>query len=92
MYNLIKKLYPICRSITGEGVRESLNIIKGHISINIKEISSGTNVYDWKIPDEWNNLKSIWKDMTMGFTKFFFKNNMELLISDIGLTARKIST
>ena len=79
MYNLIKKLYPICRSITGEGVRESLNIIKEHISINIKEISSGTNVYDWKIPDEWNIKDAYVKNSKGDKIIDFKKHNLHIV-------------
>ncbi len=52
--DLIKELYPICRSITGEGVRRTLNIIKNHVPLEIVEVPSGTKVYDWIIPKEWN--------------------------------------
>lgn len=48
------KLFPINRSITGEGNRKSLNILKEIIPINIIEYQSGTKVYDWTIPPEWN--------------------------------------
>ena len=44
IYDLIKKLYPICRSLTGNGNRETLNIIKNIIPINIKEEISGKNI------------------------------------------------
>lgn len=54
MHSLIKKLYPICRSITGDGVRETLKIIKEQIPIEIYEIKSGTKVFDWTVPKEWN--------------------------------------
>tara|TARA_B110001452_G_C15241337_1_gene429820 strand:- start:8692 stop:9969 length:1278 start_codon:yes stop_codon:yes gene_type:complete len=54
IYDLIKKLYPICRSLTGNGNRETLNIIKNIIPINIKEEPSGKNIYDWTVPKEWN--------------------------------------
>jgi len=54
VYKLIEVLYPICRSITGNGVRETLNIIKKHIPLEISEISTGTKVFDWEIPKEWN--------------------------------------
>ena len=63
MIELIKKLFPICRSITGNGVRESLNIIKEYIpDLDIIEIPSGTQVYDWKIPKEWNIKDAYVKD------------------------------
>lgn len=54
MYEFMKKLYPICRSITGDGVRKTLDIIKEHIPITIHEVPSGTQVFDWTVPKEWN--------------------------------------
>ncbi len=54
IYSFIEEAYPICRSITGNGVRETLNIIKNKVSIKITEIPSGTQVFDWTIPKEWN--------------------------------------
>lgn len=54
MHQLMTKLFPICRSITGEGVRDSLKIIQDEVPINIGSIPSGTKVSDWEIPNEWN--------------------------------------
>ena len=54
MYNLLSELYPICRSITGNGVRKSLKIIKKYIDLEIHEIPTGTKVFDWEVPKEWN--------------------------------------
>ena len=54
MYDLIKKLFPICRSITGNGVRKTLTIIQKEIPIKIHEVPTGTNVFDWTVPKEWN--------------------------------------
>ena len=54
MLQLMEELFPICRSITGNGVRQTLEIIKKHISLETHEIPSGTKVYDWTIPKEWN--------------------------------------
>ena len=45
---------PICRSITGDGVRETLRLIEKHIPVEIHEIPSGTKVFDWIVPKEWN--------------------------------------
>ena len=54
IYSLIEKLFPICRSITGDGVRETLNIISEEIPLIIYNIPTGENVFDWTIPEEWN--------------------------------------
>ncbi len=63
MYRLAERLYPICRSITGNGVRETLAILKEIIPLELTEVPSGTKVLDWEIPDEWN-IKDAWiKDM-----------------------------
>lgn len=54
MYELAERLAPICRSITGNGVRKTLNIVGERIPLKITEVPSGTQVLDWTVPDEWN--------------------------------------
>lgn len=54
MYDLMKELYPICRSITGNGVRKTDEIISKHIPLEMHEVPTGTKVFDWNIPKEWN--------------------------------------
>lgn len=54
MYALMKRLFPICRSITGNGVRETLAIIGEHIPLKTIEVPTGTKVFDWTVPEEWN--------------------------------------
>lgn len=53
-YNLAKRLYPICRSITGNGVRKTLKILQNYIPLKIREIPTGTQAFDWIVPKEWN--------------------------------------
>jgi aminopeptidase-like protein len=54
LHTFASKLYPICRSITGQGVRQTLALIRDRIPIEIREIASGSAVYDWEVPLEWN--------------------------------------
>jgi aminopeptidase-like protein len=54
IYALAAELYPICRSITGNGVRETLGVLAAHIDLEVHEVPTGTAVFDWTIPREWN--------------------------------------
>ena len=53
MYELITVLYPLCRSITGDGTRQTLRIIGRYIPLEVHEVASGTAVFDWTVPKEW---------------------------------------
>jgi aminopeptidase-like protein len=54
LYAHVRSLFPLCRSITGEGLRATLRYIAEHIPLVMREVPSGTRVLDWEIPDEWN--------------------------------------
>jgi aminopeptidase-like protein len=54
MYREIADLYPLCRSITGNGVRQTLRYVADRIPLEIREVPSGTPVFDWTVPKEWN--------------------------------------
>ncbi len=53
-YALMQRLFPLCRSLTGAGVRATFDILSEHIPITRTEVPTGTQVFDWTVPDEWN--------------------------------------
>jgi aminopeptidase-like protein len=59
IYELIEELYPIPRSLTGAGVRETLRRVERHVPFEVFEVLSGTTIYDWVTPNEWN-LRDAW--------------------------------
>jgi aminopeptidase-like protein len=54
IFSFAAEIYPICRSITGNGVRETLRAISAHVPLEMHEVPTGTSVFDWVIPQEWN--------------------------------------
>lgn len=54
IFALAASLYPICRSVAGEGVRETLRVLSRHIPLEIREVPSGTRAFDWTVPLEWD--------------------------------------
>ncbi|MGV9549772.1 DUF4910 domain-containing protein [Streptomyces ardesiacus] len=54
MYALVERMYPLCRSITGDGVRATLRIVDEYIPLHVHEVPTGTQVLDWTVPKEWN--------------------------------------
>ena len=79
LFQLISKLFPICRSITGNGVRKSLSIIGEQIPLKIQEIPSGTKVFDWIVPDEWNISDAYIKDPTGNKIVDFKNSNLHIV-------------
>ena len=84
IYKLCEKLFPICRSITGSGVRKTLSIIDDYISdtgnrLNIYEIPTGTQVFDWTIPKEWNIREAYIEDVDHNRIIDFAENNLHVM-------------
>lgn len=79
MYKLMSELYPLCRSITGNGVRQTLNILKNHIPLKVHEVPSGTKVFDWTVPKEWNIENAYVKNSKGEKIIDFKKSNLHIL-------------
>ena len=54
LYQTVSELYPICRSITGNGLRKSLKSLNQFVPLSLHEVPTGTQVFDWTVPKEWN--------------------------------------
>lgn len=80
MYAMAERLFPICRSITGDGFRQSLGIIREQVpEIQVFEVPSGTEVFDWTVPREWN-IRGGWIRNMRGETIVDFRNcNLHVL-------------
>jgi aminopeptidase-like protein len=79
IYRLISDLYPLCRSITGNGLRESLRRLQHEIPLEIREVPSGTRVLDWIVPNEWNIRDAYVKDSTGTKVIDFRKSNLHVV-------------
>ena len=62
LYDFAERLYPICRSITGDGIRRTLALIQDRIPLQLCEVPTGTEVFDWTVPKEWNIRDAYIKD------------------------------
>ncbi len=79
LFELIGRLYPICRSITGEGVRQTLRILQELIPLEIREVPTGTRVFDWEVPKEWNIHDAFVKDSSGRKIINFANSNLQVV-------------
>jgi aminopeptidase-like protein len=79
LHAFARKLYPICRSITGDGIRQTLSIIGKRIPLKIHEVPSGTAVFDWTVPKEWNIRDAYIKGLDGTRMADFQKSNLHVL-------------
>jgi aminopeptidase-like protein len=88
MHKLMEKLFPIPRSITGEGVRQTLKILKEeHLpELEIKSIPSGEKCFDWEVPKEWKIEEAYLEEVETGKRIVDFKwNNLHVVNYSIGV-------
>lgn len=62
IHQLIAEMYPFFRSITGDGVRSTLEVVQKHVPLEVHEVPTGTKVFDWEVPREWNIREAYIKD------------------------------
>jgi len=79
IFALVRDIYPICRSITGNGVRDTLKILRRYISICVHEVPTGTQVFDWTVPREWNIRDAYIKDESGQKILDFAKSNLHVV-------------
>lgn len=79
MHQLMALLYPICRSITGNGVRQSFEIVSKYIPLTLYEVRTGTKVFDWTVPKEWNIRDAYIKDASGKKIVDFKNSNLHVL-------------
>jgi aminopeptidase-like protein len=90
MHERVCELYPICRSITGDGVRETLRILGRHAPVEIREVPSGTPVLDWTVPPEWN-IRDAWIKNDRGERVVDFRqSNLHVVSYSQPVAARRI--
>src|SRR5215471_19198620 len=79
LHQFAADLYPICRSLTGNGVRQTLAAVQGRIPLVVSEIATGTQVFDWTIPKEWNVRDAYIKDASGERVVDFHDCNLQVL-------------
>jgi aminopeptidase-like protein len=88
LHELVADLYPICRSITGDGVRQTLEIVGREIDLEVHEVPSGTQVFDWTVPREWN-VRDAWVADDSGRRVIDFQaSNLHLMSYSVPVRAR----
>lgn len=79
LFEMVSALYPICRSITGNGLRETLRQLQAHIGLSLHEVPTGTRVFDWVVPKEWNIRDAYIKDNRGKKVVDFQKSNLHVV-------------
>ena len=79
LYAFATQLYPICRSITGDGIRQTLVKISERVPLEVSEVSTGTKVFDWTVPKEWNIRDAYIKDVSGRRLVDFQRSNLHVV-------------
>jgi len=90
MLRLMTELYPICRSITGDGLRDTLRLLQQEIPLEMREVPSGTPVFDWTVPKEWNIRDAYVKNAKDERVIDFKESNLHVVNYSVPLTPQRI--
>jgi aminopeptidase-like protein len=88
MVALIRELFPICRSISGEGLRRSLAKLDELLPLTMHEVATGTELFDWTVPKEWNIRDAYIKDSSGHRVVDFQQNNLHVVNYSAPVSAR----
>jgi len=88
IHGLMGELFPICRSITGDGFRRTLEILRRHIPLEVRKVPSGTRVFDWTVPKEWNIRDAYIKNPKGRKIVDFRKSNLHVMSYSIPVKTR----
>jgi aminopeptidase-like protein len=88
LHALVRDLYPICRSITGDGVRQTLARLKKEIPLEVHEVPSGTKVFDWTVPSEWNIRDAYVKNSSGERIIDFHRHNLHVVNYSVPVQAK----
>ncbi len=88
IHRLAARLYPICRSLAGDGVRETLAIIGEYLPLHIHEVPTGTPLYDWKAPQEWIIREACIADLAGRRIVDFARHNLHVVNFSMPVRAR----
>jgi aminopeptidase-like protein len=88
MFRFIEELFPICRSITGDGIRQTFELIGKRVPLDIHEVPTGTHVLDWTVPKEWNIRDAYVADGSGRRIVDFREHNLHVVSYSVPIDAR----
>jgi aminopeptidase-like protein len=88
MHGLVSELYPICRSITGDGLRRTLEILRRETGVALRSVPTGTAVLDWTVPKEWNIRDAFIANARGERVVDFRKSNLHVVNYSVPVRAR----
>jgi aminopeptidase-like protein len=88
MFRYMEELFPVCRSITGDGIRQTLDRISKRIPLELHEVPTGTDVFDWTIPKEWNIRDAFIKDPSGRRVVDFRDHNLHVMSYSVPVDTR----